>query len=73
VGDPGLSRRYERKRRASGRLIKSGQRRGVNELPADESPGARDRAFGRIDAKKIDTAKPVKRKPKRKSKGKAIG
>jgi hypothetical protein len=31
------------------------------------------RAFGRIDAKKIDTAKPAKRKPKRKSKGKAIG
>ena len=36
------------------------------EVQADESPDALDRAFARLDAKRIDTSKPAKRKAKRK-------
>jgi hypothetical protein len=36
------------------------------EVGADESPGALDRAFGRLDMKKKDTRQPAKRKAKAK-------
>jgi hypothetical protein len=38
----------------------------AREAGADESPGALDRAFGPIDAKRIETKKPAKRRAKAK-------
>ena len=38
----------------------------AREVEADESPGALDRAFGRLDAMKKEASKPAKRKAKRK-------
>jgi hypothetical protein len=40
----------------------------AREVEADESPGALDRAFGRLDTKKKDTRQPRQRKAKAKAK-----